>query len=74
MMLKNSESRLAGKWIEGLGAGMVHPSVLRGSGIDPKVYSGIAFGIGIDRLAVMKYGINDVRDLYTGDLRFVSQF
>ena len=53
---------------------MVHPNVLRDSGIDPKEYSGFAFGMGIDRLAVMKYGINDVRDLYTGDLRFVNQF
>ena len=74
MMLRGSESKLANKWIEVMGAGMVHPDVLRDSGIDPKEYSGFAFGMGIDRLAVMKYGINDVRDLYTGDLRFVNQF
>lgn len=74
MMLKGSDSKLANKWIEVMGAGMVHPHVLRDSGIDSEVYSGFAFGMGIDRLAVMKYGINDVRDLYTGDLRFVSQF
>lgn len=74
MMLKNSDSKLANKWIEVMGAGMVHPEVLRESGIDPDKYSGFAFGMGIDRLAVMKYGINDVRDLYTGDLRFVNQF
>ena len=74
MMLKGSDSKLANKWIEVMGAGMVHPNVLRDSGIDPEVYSGFAFGMGIDRLAVMKYGINDVRDLYTGDLRFVNQF
>ncbi len=74
MMLKNSDSKLANKWIEVMGAGMVHPNVLRESGIDPEQYSGFAFGMGIDRLAVMKYGINDIRDLYTGDLRFVNQF
>lgn len=74
MMLKNSDSKLANKWIEVMGAGMVHPNVLRDAGIDSKEYSGFAFGMGIDRLAVMKYGINDVRDLYTGDLRFVNQF
>ena len=74
MMLRGSDSKLANKWIEVMGAGMVHPKVLRDSGVDPETYTGFAFGIGIDRLAVMKYGINDVRDLYTGDLRFVSQF
>ena len=74
MMLKSGDSKLVGKWIEGIGAGMVHPNVLRDSGIDPKEYSGFAFGMGIDRLAIMKYGIDDVRDLYTGDLRFVNQF
>jgi len=74
MMLKGSDSKLANKWIEVMGAGMVHPNVLKDAGVDPEVYSGFAFGMGIDRLAVMKYGINDVRDLYTGDLRFVNQF
>ncbi len=74
MMLKNSDSKLANRWIEIMGAGMVHPNVLKESGIDPEKYSGFAFGVGIDRLAVMKYGIDDVRDLYTGDLRFVNQF
>lgn len=74
MMLRGGESTLSNKWIEVMGAGMVHPEVLKDSGIDPAVYSGFAFGMGIDRLAVMKYGINDVRDLYTGDLRFVNQF
>lgn len=74
MKLLEGESRLAGKWIEVMGAGMVHPNVLKAGGIDSKVYSGFAFGMGIDRLGVMKYGIEDVRDLYTGDLRFVNQF
>ena len=74
MKLLSIESKMKGKWVEVLGAGMVHPNVLRDSGINPEVYSGFAFGVGIDRLAVMKYGINDIRDLYTGDLRFVNQF
>lgn len=74
MMLKGSDSKLANRWIEIMGAGMIHPNVLAGSGIDPTIYSGFAFGMGIDRLAVMKYGIDDIRHLYSGDLRFVSQF
>lgn len=74
MKLTSGDSKLAGRWIEIMGAGMVHPNVLQWSNIDPKEYSGFAFGMGIDRLAVMKYGIEDVRDLYTGDLRFVNQF
>jgi phenylalanyl-tRNA synthetase alpha chain len=74
MKLLEGESKLVGKWVEVMGAGMVHPNVLRDSGIDPAVYTGFAFGMGIDRLGVMKYGIEDVRDLYTGDLRFVNQF
>ncbi len=74
MMLTGGDSKLANKWIEVMGAGMVHPKVLQNSGIDSEQYSGFAFGVGIDRLAVMKYGINDIRDLYTGDLRFVNQF
>lgn len=74
MKLLEGDSKLAGKWIEVMGAGMVHPNVLKASGIDPKVYSGFAFGMGIDRLGVMKYGIEDIRGLYTGDLRFVNQF
>ena len=73
-MKVSGESKLAGKWVEIMGAGMVHPNVLRNAGIDPEVYSGFAFGMGIDRMGFMKYGLNDVRDLYNGDLRFVSQF
>lgn len=74
MKLLEGDSSLAGKWIEVMGAGMVHPNVLRSSGIDPAIYSGFAFGMGIDRLGVMKYGVEDVRDYYSGDLRFVNQF
>lgn len=61
-------------WIEILGAGMVHPDVLRMSGIDPEVYSGFAFGLGPDRVAMLRYGINDIRSLYQNDLRFLGQF
>ena len=74
MRLLEGDSKLAGKWIEVMGAGMVHPNVLRDAGIDYETYTGYAFGIGIDRLGVMKYGIEDIRDLYSGDLRFVNQF
>jgi phenylalanyl-tRNA synthetase alpha chain len=74
MRLLEGDSKLAGKWIEVMGAGMVHPNVLRDSGIDPDIYSGFAFGMGIDRLGGMKFGVEDVRDYYSGDLRFVNQF
>jgi len=74
MKLLNSDSKLAGRWIEIMGAGMVHPKVLQDAGIDPKEYSGFAFGMGIDRLGMMKYGVEDVRHMYNGDLRFVNQF
>lgn len=74
MKLVEGDSKLAGKWIEVMGAGMVHPHLLKDAGIDSTTYSGFAFGMGIDRLGVMKYGVEDVRDYYTGDLRFVNQF
>ena len=61
-------------WIEILGAGMVHPKVLEMSGIDPEVYSGFAFGIGLERLAMRRFQINDLRLLYENDTRFLSQF
>ena len=61
-------------WIETLGAGMVHPNVLKMSGIDPEVYSGFAFGLGPDRIAMLRYGVNDIRNFYLNDLRFISQF
>jgi phenylalanyl-tRNA synthetase alpha chain len=68
--------RLCGNsgWIEILGAGMTHPQVLRRGGIDPDVYSSFAFGIGIDRLPMLRYGIDDIRLLYESDLRFLRQF
>lgn len=61
-------------WIEILGAGMVHPRVLSGCGIDPEVYSGFAFGIGLDRLTTTRYKISDIRLLFENDLRFLEQF
>lgn len=61
-------------WIEILGCGMVHPNVLRACGIDPEVYSGFAFGIGLERVALLKYEIDDMRLLYENDKRFLSQF
>jgi phenylalanyl-tRNA synthetase alpha chain len=61
-------------WIELGGSGMVHPKVLENVGIDSKKYSGFAFGFGIDRIAMLKYGIDDIRSLYQGDLRVVNQF
>lgn len=61
-------------WIEILGSGMVHPNVLRMSGIDPEKYSGFAFGMGLDRITMLSYGIDDLRLLYENDLRFIKQF
>ena len=61
-------------WIEILGGGMVHPNVLKMNGYDPEEYSGLAFGIGIERVAMLRYGIDDIRKLYTNDVRFLRQF
>ena len=61
-------------WIELLGAGMVHPKVLEGCGIDPDIYSGFAFGIGIDRLTMRRFNIRDLRLLFENDMRFLRQF
>lgn len=61
-------------WIEILGSGMVHPNVLEMAGIDSKKYTGFAFGAGIERIAMLKYGITDIRDLYTNDIRFLKGF
>lgn len=66
--------KLRDKWIEMMGAGMVHPSVLENAGVDSAKYQGFAFGMGLDRLAMLKWGIDDVRLMHSGDLRFVNQF
>ena len=60
------------KWLEIMGAGMVHPNVLRNCGINPDEYQGFAFGFGLDRLAMLKYGLNDLRKLYDGDIRWLK--
>lgn len=61
-------------WIEILGAGMVHPNVLEMAGYDTTIYTGFAFGMGPDRIAMLKYGIDDIRQFYTNDIRFLKQF
>ena len=61
-------------WIEILGGGMVHPKVLQNGGIDPEKYSGFAFGVGLERLVMFRFNIDDMRLLYENDMRFLSQF
>lgn len=65
---------LKGKWLEVSGSGQVHPNVLKNMGIDPEQYIGFAFGSGLERLTMLRYGINDLRLFYEGDLRFLKQF
>ncbi|NQV88139.1 MAG: phenylalanine--tRNA ligase subunit alpha [Parcubacteria group bacterium] len=62
------------KWLEVCGAGMLHPNVFKAAGLDPKEWQGFAFGSTVDRMLMIKYGIEDIRLLYSGDLRFVNQF
>jgi phenylalanyl-tRNA synthetase alpha chain len=62
------------RWLEVLGCGMVHPSVLRNVGIDPERYTGFAFGMGVERLAMLRYGVNDLRAFFDNDVRFLKQF
>ncbi|NMC51414.1 phenylalanine--tRNA ligase subunit alpha, partial [Candidatus Kuenenbacteria bacterium] len=61
-------------WVEFCGAGMVHPHVLKAGGVDPSKYSGFAFGFGVERLAMMRYGVDDIRLFHSSDLRFLGQF
>jgi phenylalanyl-tRNA synthetase alpha chain len=61
-------------WLEILGCGMVHPNVLKNCGIDPEKYSGYAFGMGLDRIAMLRYGVKDIRDFFHNDIRFLQQF
>ena len=65
---------LAGKWLEVSGSGQVHPQVVRNMGLDPERFIGFAFGSGIDRLAMLRYGVSDLRQFFEGDVRFLSQF
>ena len=62
------------RWLEVLGCGMVHPNVLNAVGIDPERFSGYAFGMGVERMAMLRYGVNDLRDFFQNDLRFLAQF
>jgi phenylalanyl-tRNA synthetase alpha chain len=71
---KGCPTCLRSGWIEMMGAGMVHPSVFKNVGLNPKEWQGFAFGMGMDRFAMMKYKINDIRLFYSGDLRFLKQF
>ena len=64
----------ASGWLEILGAGMIHPAVFRAVGYDPEAVTGFAFGVGIERVAMLKYGIHDIRLLFQNDLRFLRQF
>jgi phenylalanyl-tRNA synthetase alpha chain len=66
--------KLRGRWIEMMGAGMVHPSVLTNAGLDAKKYRGFAFGMGLDRLAIVRWAIDDIRLMHSADLRFINQF
>lgn len=63
-----------GRWLEVLGCGMVHPNVLKAAGIDPEQYQGFAFGLGVERFAMLRYGVNDLRMFYQNDVRFLRQF
>jgi phenylalanyl-tRNA synthetase alpha chain len=63
-----------GKWLEILGCGMVHPNVLESAGVDSERYTGYAFGIGIERLAMLRYGVTDLRTFFENDMRFLEQF
>ena len=65
---------LAGRWLEVAGSGQVHPNVVRNMGLDPEKYIGFAFGMGPDRLTMLRYGVNDMRLFFDGDMRFLSQF
>ena len=70
----NVPEKLKDRWIEMMGAGMVHPDVLKNAGVDPEKYQGFAFGMGLDRLALLRWGIDDVRHMHSADLRFINQF
>lgn len=68
------QSGKPGKWLEILGAGLVHPNVVRNMGFDPNEWQGFAFGMGLDRLAMLEYGVDDIRLFYNGNLEFLKQF
>jgi phenylalanyl-tRNA synthetase alpha chain len=65
---------LSGRWLEVAGSGQVHPNVISNMGLDPEQFMGFAFGMGPDRLTMLRYGVNDLRMFFDGDVRFLSQF
>ena len=69
-----SSGPMKGKWLEVSGSGQVHPQVVRNMGLDPERYIGFAFGCGIERLTMLRYGIDDLRLFFDGDMRFLEQF
>ncbi len=71
---EEAPEKLRDRWIEMMGAGMVHPQVLKNAGVDSDKYRGFAFGMGLDRLAMLKWGIDDIRLMHSADLRFINQF
>ncbi len=71
---EKAPEKLRDKWVEMMGAGMVHPNVLKSAGVDSTKYRGFAFGMGLDRLAILRWGIDDIRLMHSGDLRFINQF
>ncbi|MCR4280962.1 MAG: phenylalanine--tRNA ligase subunit alpha [Candidatus Kaiserbacteria bacterium] len=71
---ESAPEKLRDKWIEMMGAGMVHPNVLKNAGVDSSKYRGFAFGMGLDRLALLRWGIDDIRLMHSADLRFINQF
>lgn len=68
------DMKYRGKWLEVLGSGMIHPQVIKNMGLNPKIYTGFAFGMGIDRMAMLKWNIEEIRHFRSGDLRFLKQF
>ena len=67
-------SKEEGKWLEILGSGMVDPNVFKAAGVDPEKYTGFAWGMGVERIAILKHGIDDIRSFYDNDIRFLEQF
>jgi phenylalanyl-tRNA synthetase alpha chain len=74
LMSPDAPEKLRGRWIEMMGAGMLHPNVIKNAGLDPAKYQGFAFGGGVDRIALLKWGIDDIRLMHSADLRFINQF
>lgn len=72
--IKWDDPEKGARWLEVMGCGMVHPNVLKAVGIDPEQFSGYAFGMGVERMAMLRYGVSDLRDFYINDLRFLQQF